>query len=106
MPNTSLPFDFGPDFVSRPNVAPDLDRWQCHELMVKANTPGQRDGRIAIWLDGKLIADFLNLRFRDIDGLNIDYLSIGGYISPNQARDNKLWYDDVVAATAYIGPRS
>ncbi len=105
-PNTSLPFDFGPEFVSRPNVAPDLDTWQCYELMVKANTPGQRDGRIGMWLDGKLIADFQNLRFRDVASLTIDYLSIGGYISPNQVRENKLWYDDVVAATAYIGPRS
>lgn len=104
-PNTSLPFDFGVEFMSRPNVAPELDRWQCYELMVKANTPGQRDGRIGMWLDGKLIADFRNLRFRDVASLTIDYLTIGGYISPNQVRDNTLWYDDVVAATAYVGPR-
>lgn len=104
-PNTSLPGNFGPDFVKRPNVAPALDEWQCYELMVKANTPGQRDGRIAMWLDGKLIADFPNMRLRDIDSLKIDYLGIGGYISPNEVRENKLWYDDVVAATQYIGPR-
>src|SRR5262245_44863749 len=105
-PNTSLPGNFGASFVSRPNVAPALDRWQCYELMIKANTPGQRDGRIGMWLDGKLIGDFPNMRFRDVATLKIDYLSIGGYISPNQARPNKLWYDDVVAATSYIGPRS
>ena len=52
------------------------------------------------------IADFPNMRFRDVATLKIDYLSIGGYISPNQVRRNLLWYDDVVAATSYIGPRS
>lgn len=106
MPNTSLPGNFGDDFVARPNITPELGQWQAYELMVRANTPGERDGRIVMWLDGQIIADFPNMRFRDIDSLLIDYLSIGGYINPNEVRDNILWFDDVVAATEYIGPRS
>jgi len=97
--------DFGPDFVSRPNFVPELDRWYCYELMAKANTPGQRDGRIAYWVDGKLMADFPNIRLRDVETLTIDNFSIGGYINPNRVRENKLWFDDVVAATSYIGPQ-
>ncbi len=58
LPFDRTPGDFGPEFVGRPEVIPVLGRWYCYELMVKANTPGQRDGRIAMWLDGKLIADF------------------------------------------------
>jgi hypothetical protein len=104
-PNTSAPGNFGPSFVARPNVRPDLGHWYCYEFMVRANTPGRRDGRIACWLDGKLIADFPNLRLRDVEGLKIDVLSIGGYINPNKVRTNKLWFDDVVAATSYIGPQ-
>jgi hypothetical protein len=104
-PNTSLPGDFGAFFVSRPDVLPTLDRWHCHEFMVQANTPGRRDGRIACWFDGKLIADYPNMRLRDPDTLKIDYLTIGGYINPNKLRTNKIWFDDVVAATSYIGPR-
>lgn len=30
------------------------DHWQCVEIMMKCNTPGQRDGELALWLDGKL----------------------------------------------------
>jgi hypothetical protein len=30
-------------------------RWQCVELMIKLNTPGQADGELALWLDGKLV---------------------------------------------------
>ena len=104
-PNTSLHGDFGPHFVPRPNYVPELDRWYCYEIMVQSNTPGQRDGRVACWVDGKLVADFPNMRLRDIDSLKIDYLTIGGYLNPNKVRTNKLWFDDVVAATSYIGPQ-
>ncbi len=95
---------FGPEFVSRPDFLPELDRWYCYEFMVKANTPGRRDGRIACWVDGKLIADFPNMRLRDVESLKIDCFGIGVYLNPNPIRTNKKWFDDVVAATSYIGP--
>ena len=37
--------------------------------------------------------------------MDTDLLAIGIYIADNSARENKKWYDDVVAATSYIGPR-
>jgi hypothetical protein len=104
MPFSSVPFDFGTEFVSRPDVIPELDRWYCHEMMVKANTPGQRDGRVALWLDGKLIADFPNLRLRDTDELKIDRFGINLHVKSNTLAVAKKWYDNVVAATSYIGP--
>ena len=103
-PNTSLPGDFGPSFIRRPQFIPELDRWYCFELMLKANTPGQRDGRIGCWVDGKLIADFPNLRFRDVNTLKIMRASLDLHIHDNVVRENKKWYDDVVIATSYIGP--
>jgi len=105
MPFTSQPHSFGPHFVSRPDVLPELDRWYCFEYMLKANTPGQRDGRVACWVDGKLIADFPNLRSRDVETLKIDRFGVGLFIAKNTVRENKKWYDDVVAATSYIGPQ-
>ncbi len=95
---------FGPEFVSRPDFMPELDRWYCYEFMVQANTPGRRDGRIACWVDGKLIADFPNMRLRDVESLKIDWFAVGVYLNPNTTRTNKKWFDDVVAATSYIGP--
>ncbi len=105
MPNTSLAYDFGADFVSRPDIIPELDRWYCYEFMVQANTPGQRDGRIAVWLDGALVADFGNLRLRDVDNLKIDRFGLSFHIGRNPNGETKMWYDNVVAATEYIGPR-
>jgi len=104
IPFSSEPKDFGPNFVSRPDIIPELDRWYCYELMLKANTPGQRDGRITVWLDGAVVMDFENLRFRDIDSLKINLFLIGFHILKNINGEQKKDYDNVVAATSCIGP--
>ncbi len=95
---------FGPQFVKREDFTPQLGRWYCYEAMLKANTPGARDGRLAMWIDGKLVADFPNMRLRDVPGLKIDRFSLGVYIAQNSERVNRKWHDDVVVATSYIGP--
>jgi hypothetical protein len=104
LPNSSMPFDFGSDFVSRPDVIVELDRWYCYELMVMANTPGERDGRIAFWLDGTLVADFPNLRLRDVASLTIDRFNLSMHIGSNPNGETHKWYDNVVVATSYVGP--
>lgn len=106
LPNSSQPFDFGPTFVSRPDFLPDLDKWYCYEFMVQANTPGSKDGRIAFWVDGKLVGDLPGLRLRDVDTLKIDRFGLDFHIGSNPNGETKKWYDDVVAATKYIGPKS
>jgi hypothetical protein len=103
-PFTLTPFNFGPDFVARPDVTPELGRWYSYELMVRANTPGQRDGRIAIWLDGALVADFTNLRLRETTSLKIDQFTLDLHVRSNTRAVARKWFDNVVAATSYIGP--
>jgi hypothetical protein len=103
-PNTSIPNNFGPEFMARPDITPDLDRWYAYEVMLKANTVGQRDGRIMLWLDGKLIADFPNIRFRDVATLKIDRFNLSLHAGSNPTGATKKWYDNVVAAKSCIGP--
>lgn len=105
LPNSSLPGDFGPGFVKRPNLVPELGRWYCHELMLRANTPGARDGEIALWVDGALVGRFPNLRLRDVATLKIDRFNLSLHIGSNPKSETSKWYDNVVAATSYIGPR-
>ncbi len=95
---------FGNEFSSHADFSPETGRWYCYEYMVKVNTPGKRDGRIAFWIDGKLAADFPNLRLRDVEDLQIDRFGLNLYIAGNSARTNRKWHDNVVAATSYIGP--
>jgi len=104
LPFSSRPGNFGTSFVPRPEVLPELDRWYCYEMMMQANTPGQRDGRIACWVDGKMIADFTNLRLRDVADLKINWAAVDLHIKSSPIRQNKKYYDDVVIATSYIGP--
>ena len=72
--------------------------------MVKANTPGQRDGRITAWLDGQVVADFGTLRRRDVDTVKIKRFGLSFHIYSNPNGTSKKWYDNVVAARSYIGP--
>ncbi len=104
LPNTSVPFDFGPEFVPRADVTPVLDRWYSYELMVKANRPGQRDGRVAMWVDGQLVADFPNLRLRETVALTIDQFTVDLHVNSNARNVVRKWFDNVVAARSYIGP--
>lgn len=105
LPNSSRPGDFGPDFAPRPDRTPALGRWSCYEFMVRANTPGTSDGRIACWVDGTPVADFPNLRLRDDASLKINHAAIGLHIKSSPSRANRKLYDDVVIATSYIGPQ-
>jgi hypothetical protein len=103
-PNTSIKADFGPQFVSRPNIIPTRDVWHCWEYMLRANTPGMTDGEVTVWLDGVLVADFGNLRFRDIATLTIDHVSLGLHAGSNTKAETTKYYDNVVVAKSYIGP--
>ena len=94
----------GPNFKKRPEFVPALDRWYCYEFMVKTNTPGIRDGRIATWVDGKLAADIPNFRLRDVDTLKIDQCSLSLHLNCKTQCDNKKSYANVVMASSYIGP--
>lgn len=105
LPFTYKPGDFGSSFVKRTDITQELGRWYCYELMLKANTPGKRNGRIGCWLDGRLVADFPNLRLRDSDALKINWAAIDLHIGSNPIRTNRKYYDDVVIATSYVGPR-
>jgi hypothetical protein len=118
-----------------------VDRWQCVELQFKLNEPGQPDGALALWLDGKPVADFqrgvdrgpwtglgFQLRdrslgesgdpfegfdFRTTDKLKLNFVWLLHYVTPENQRRNKVddparpsivRFDQVVAATRYIGP--
>lgn len=100
--------------ASKDRVIPPLDRWQCWEFMIQANTePDKADGRQAMWVDGKLAGDFEGIRWRsDLDlKVNCLWLEHYGYDESDPTRQywkdrQAVWFDDVVVATQYIGPMS
>ncbi len=98
---------FGPKFVPRDDFTPERGRWYCYELMIIANTPGERNGRAAFWVDGILTGDFPNLEFRNTAELKPNRIAFQLYTHNEQITgDVTMWFDDAVAATSYIGPRT
>jgi hypothetical protein len=54
------------------NVVIERGRWHRIVNRIVMNTPTKQDGIVQAWMDGKLVLDIRNLRFRDIDSIGID----------------------------------
>ncbi|MBS0346298.1 MAG: hypothetical protein JSR69_07525 [Proteobacteria bacterium] len=82
------------------------NRWYCVEQYVKLNTPGQKDGVMRAWIDGRLAFEKKDLRLRNVPELKIETVWFdiyhGGMTPP--PRDMDLYIDNVVIAKSYIGP--
>ncbi|MDG2424474.1 MAG: hypothetical protein P8M22_10890 [Phycisphaerales bacterium] len=70
-----------------------------HEIQM--NTPGLNDGSITCWLDGELVLERADMRFRDVDDFAIDgmYFSTffgGGSSSWSTTKDESILFDDFV----------
>ena len=98
---------WGNSFMPEPAVVPERGRWYAMEMMVQANTPGRADGRQAFWVDGKKIGDFGGIEWRASADLKANAFWLMSYVTEHSAKTNKVnrvWFDDVVVATDYIGP--
>jgi hypothetical protein len=82
------------------------NRWYSVEQYVRLNTPGQADGVLRAWIDGKLVFEKTDIQYRNVPQLHIENLWMnvyhGGTKSTNQ--DISLYIDNVVVARKYIGP--
>ena len=92
-----------PDFQPRPNFNVPRGQWVCYELMVKLNDLGARNGEVKVWLNGNVVEDFPDLFVRSRSTLQIDHSNLG-FHAHHSERVNKIWWDNVVIARAYIGP--
>jgi hypothetical protein len=116
-------------------------RWQCVEVKLALNTPGTRNGELALWLDGEPVADvkqgtprgpwtglgfdvrepdaggntepFEGFDFRKTADLKVNFVWLLHYVTATNQKRNRLddparpsvvLFDQVVAATEYIGP--
>ncbi len=82
---------------------PVRERWYCFEFMVRVNEVGQSNGELAAWIDGKLYAHFKGLRWRSDATVKLKRFGLDVYVH-QAAKDNTVWYDDVVVSTGYVGP--
>lgn len=80
-------------------------RWVCVEARLKLNTPGQKDGYAALWVDGKLDTERKNMDFRGSYAEHtINAVLLEAYWNEGSPVDQCRWYDDFVVSTKAIGP--
>jgi len=84
-------------------LVPERGRWYCLEHMIRANDPDQANGEMAAWIDGELHIHATGFRWRTTRQVRLKRADMGIYIHA-ATRDNRVWYDDIVLSTGYIGP--
>ncbi len=82
------------------------NRWYCVEQYLKLNTPGEKDGIIRAWIDGRPAFEKTDIRFRHTDRLKIEQVWMNVYHGGKKPSpyDQHLYIDNVVIAREYIGP--
>ena len=82
------------------------EQWICVEFMLKHNTPGERDGEQAFWIDGKLQGHWTGINWRKSPTLKANALTLESYITDSWTKNpvNVVSFDNLVIAKSYIGP--
>ena len=84
----------------------ETDRSYSIEQHVKLNTPGEKNGVLRAWVDGRLAFQKSDIRFRNVDKLKIEQVWMNVYHGGTRPSpyDQHLYIDNVVIARSYIGP--
>ncbi|HUU91047.1 MAG TPA: DNRLRE domain-containing protein [Phycisphaerae bacterium] len=82
------------------------NRWYSVEQYLKMNTPGEKDGVLRAWIDGRPAFEKTDIRFRKAPHLKIEQIWMNVYHGGKKPspRDQHLFIDNVVIARGYIGP--
>lgn len=100
---------YGPNNV----FAIQLGRWYTYEVRRRLNDSGVDNGIFQMWVDGVLISDHRNVRYRTpwngTYGSNFTYgtnfMMISDYMGNGASRNESIFFDDVKLSTSYIGAR-
>lgn len=84
----------------------EKNRWYSIEQYVQLNNPGQHNGVLKAWVDGELVFERTDLRYRDVSDLKIETLWMNVYHGGTTPapHDMSLYIDNLVISREYIGP--
>lgn len=82
------------------------NRWYSIEQYLKLNVPGQKNGILRAWVDGRLAFEKTDIRFRHVEKLKIEQVWMNVYHGGRKPSpyDQHVFIDNVVIAKKYIGP--
>lgn len=84
----------------------EIGRWYQIECYVRTNTPGMNDGVLRGWVDGAMVYEKSDVKFRDVERLHLERVWFDLYYGGSWTvpRDMYVDFDNVVIAHSYIGP--
>jgi hypothetical protein len=89
-----------------------LGEWHTTEVRRRLNDAGSDNGIFQMWVDGILLFDYRNVRFRTpLNGsfgsnytYGTNFVMISDWVGGGRAaRDESVYYDDIKISTSYIG---
>ena len=90
--------------VARPDLV-EPGKWHCVEFYAKLSDPGQENGHLKLWVNGKLVSDLDGLPLVDEDhaGIGFNHWMLGPYFHNGSHKEQWNYLDSLVIATEYIG---
>jgi hypothetical protein len=88
----------------------ERNRWYCIETYAKMNSitggVGNNDGILRGWVDGQLVFEKTDIRFRDVYDLKIECIWFNVYVGGSWSADWDMdaYFDNMVIAEDYVGP--
>lgn len=82
------------------------NRWYCIEQYVRLNTPGEKDGVLRVWLDGREVFEKEGMQYRTSKRLKIEEVWLNIYHGgmDRSLTEQTAYIDNFVVARQYIGP--
>lgn len=106
------PTQFGEDLRWDDGTPPvwrefESDTWYHLQHRIVMNTPGAPDGIIQAWLDGEMVLDVQDIRFRDTNAFQIDTMYFSTFFGGSSTiweatKDEQVYLDDFVVSTEYL----
>jgi hypothetical protein len=89
----------------------ERDRWYRITNRVVMNNPKEHDGIVQAWVDGKLVLDMRNIRFRNVDSIKIDSFYFTTFFGGSDktwatVKDEYIYFDNFIISTtgAHVAP--
>ncbi len=81
----------------------NIGRWICHEMHVKANTPGETDGAYTYWVDGEKLIEKTGVDLVGETDFHFNNAMLDSYWNDGSPTDQSRYYDNFVVSTQPIG---
>jgi len=81
----------------------ELGKWHCVEYYAKLSDPGKENGRLKLWVNGKLVCDLGGLPLIDENhaGIFFNHWMLGPYFHNGSHKEQWNYLDSLVISTRY-----